>query len=86
MFCMAQRPAWLKVRAGKVAITIGLLMCVPGVVGVVLGFIIREHEGVNEPLWSPYRAVNLPIWMGLLFLAGGIGYIVWGTMRLRSLR
>ena len=29
-----ERPAWLKARAGKVAITIGLLMCVPGVAGV----------------------------------------------------
>jgi tryptophan-rich sensory protein len=83
---MAERPAWFRARVGRVAIRIGLLMCVPGVVGVVLGFILREHNGATVPLWSPYRAINLPIWMGLLFLAGGIGYIVWGSMRLRSLR
>jgi hypothetical protein len=68
------------------AITIGLLMCVPGIGGVVLGFILREHEGANIPLWSPYRAINLPIWLGLLFLAGGIGYTVWGAVRLRNVR
>jgi len=38
------------------------------------------------PLWSLSRAINLPIWMGLIFLAAGIGYIVWGAMRLRTLR
>lgn len=68
------------------AITIGLLMCAPGILGLVLGLIIREHEGANVPLWSPYRAINLPIWMGLLFLAGGISYIVWGAVRLRNVR
>lgn len=68
------------------AITVGLLMCLPGVTGVVLGFIIRQHEGINVPLWSPYKAINLALWMGLLFLVAGLGYIVWGAMRLRSQR
>ena len=86
MFCMAERPAWLKARAGRLAITIGLLMCVPGILGLVLGFLLREHEGASVPLWSLSRAINLSIWMGLIFLAGGIGYIVWGAMRLRTLR
>ena len=61
-------------------------MCLPGVMGVVLGFIVRQHESIDVPLWSPYRAINLPLWMGLLFLVAGLGYIVWGAVRLRSLR
>jgi hypothetical protein len=83
---MTEQPAWLKARAGRVAITIGLLMCVPGVAGVVVGVILRQHDGANVPLWSLYRAINLPIWMGLIFLVPGLGYVVWGTMRLRNLR
>ena len=78
---MAEQPAWIKARTGRVAILVGLLMCVPGVTGLVLGFIIREHEGINVPIWSPSRAINLPIWMGLLFLLCGLGYIAWGAMR-----
>ncbi|HEV3174867.1 MAG TPA: hypothetical protein VGZ72_02710 [Stellaceae bacterium] len=68
------------------AIAIGLLMCLPGAVGLVLGVILRQGANANLPLWSPYRAINLPIWMGLLFLFGGLGYIAWGAMRLRTLR
>ena len=83
---VAEPPAWLRARAGRVAITIGLLMCLPGAAGLVLGLILRQAENANLPLWSPYRAINLPIWLGLLFLLSGLGYIAWGAMRLRSLR
>ena len=54
---------------------VGLLMCLPGAAGLGMGFVLREHRGVNLPLWT-----------GLLFLVGGLGYVVWGTLRLRSLR
>jgi tryptophan-rich sensory protein len=61
-------------------------MCLPGAVGTVLGVILRQGKDANLPLWSPSRAINLPIWIGLLFLLTGLGYIAWGAMRLRSLR
>ena len=83
---MAEQPVWLRARAGRVAITIGVLMCLPGALGVALGVILRHVENVNPPLWSPARAINLPIWLGLLFLLCGLGYVAWGTMRLRSIQ
>ena len=64
----------------------GLLLCLPGATGLVLGIIIRQNQGIDVPLWSPYKAINLALWMGLLFLVVGLGYIVWGAMRLRSQR
>jgi hypothetical protein len=51
-----------------------------------VGVILRQHDGANVPLWSLYRAINLPIWMGLIFLVPGLGYVVWGAVRLRNVR
>ena len=62
-------------RTGRVAVLVGVLMCLPGGVGLVLGFILRDHRGS----W-------LVLGMGLLFLTTGLGYIAWGAIRLRSLR
>ena len=61
-------------------------MCLPGAVGLVLGVILRQGKDANLPLWSPYRAINLPIWIGLQFLLTDLGYLTWGAIRLRSLR
>ncbi|TMF50809.1 MAG: DUF72 domain-containing protein, partial [Chloroflexi bacterium] len=72
---LAERPAWMMARTGRVAVLVGVLMCLPGGVGLVLGFILRDHRGS----W-------LVLGMGLLFLTTGLGYIAWGAMRLRSLR
>jgi hypothetical protein len=62
-------------RTARVAVLVGVLMCVPGGLGLVLGVILRDHRGS----W-------LLLGMGLLFLATGLGYIAWGAKRWRSLR
>ena len=72
---MTERPAWLRARTGRVAVLVGVLMCLPGGAGLVLGFIIREQRGS----W-------LVLGMGLLFLTTGLGYVAWGVARLRGLR
>jgi len=64
----------MRARTGRVAALVGVLMCLPGGLGLVLGFILREHRGS----W-------LLLGMGVLFLVTGLGYIAWGAMRLRSL-
>ncbi|TMD24974.1 MAG: hypothetical protein E6I99_00725 [Chloroflexi bacterium] len=72
---MAERPAWIRARTGRVAVLVGVLVCVPGGLGLVLGFILRDA-----------RDSWLLLAIGLPFLIAGVGYIAWGAMRLRSLR